>query len=369
MILSYILAGFAILGGIDYFLGNKFGIGKEFERGIMLLGTMMLTMVGMIVISPLLAELMKPVTDAMNGMLDPSLLPAVILANDMGGAHLAVSVAGSELVGVYHALIVAAMMGATISFTIPFALGAVKERKREMLLGLLCGIVTIPVGAFLGGLILGIPFLVLLVNLLPLAAISAVIAFGVLKFPDACVRIFGAFGILIKAVVVFGLVVGIFEFLTKIDIIPHTYDIGVGGDIIVNAACTMAGAFPLVAIITRLLKRPLTKLGPKLGMNEKSVVGFLSTVAASAITFGVMDDMDEKGAMLNSAFAVSAAWTIAGHLAFTMAFTEEQGITIPTLLPAYFVAKLTAGVLAVALAVLIYRILGKRKSEKQVLEG
>ena len=360
MILSYIMAFFAILGGIDYFLGNKFGIGKEFERGIMLLGTMMLTMVGMIVISPLLAEMMKPLTGAMSGMLDPSLLPAIVLANDMGGAHLAVSVAGNELVGIYHALIVAAMMGATISFTIPFALGIVKERRREMLLGLLCGIVTIPVGSFLGGLILGIPVVVLLVNLFPLALISAVIAFGVLKFPDTCVRIFGAFGTVIKAVVVLGLVIGIVEFLTKWDIVPHTYDIGVGGDIIVNASCTMAGAFPLVGIITRLLKRPLTALGPKLGMNERSVVGFLSTIATSAITFGVMDDMDKKGAMLNSAFAVSAAWLVAGHLAFTMAFTEEQGIVLTSLLPAYFVAKLVSGIFAVLLAAVLFRILNKK---------
>ena len=78
MNISYVMAVFAILGGIDYFLGNKFGIGKEFERGIMLLGTMMLTMVGMIVISPLLAELLTPLTSAMNGTLDPSLLPAIV---------------------------------------------------------------------------------------------------------------------------------------------------------------------------------------------------------------------------------------------------------------------------------------------------
>ena len=60
MNISYVMAVFAVLDGIDYFLGDKFGIGKEFERGIMLLGTMMLTMVGMIVLSPLFAELLSP---------------------------------------------------------------------------------------------------------------------------------------------------------------------------------------------------------------------------------------------------------------------------------------------------------------------
>ncbi len=364
MIISWVMAVFAVLGGIDYLLGNKFGIGKEFERGIMLLGTMMLTMVGMIVLAPLFAELLRPLMGVMDGMLDPSLLPAIILANDMGGAHLAVEVANQELIGVYHALIVAAMMGATISFTIPYALGAIKARRREMLLGLLCGIVTIPVGSFVGGIILGVSLPVLLVNILPLAVISGIIAFGVIKFPDACVRIFSVFGTVIKALVVFGLVVGIVEFLTKWDIIPYTDDIGVGGDIIVNASCTMAGAFPLVGCLTILLKKPLSALGGKIGMKEKSVIGFLSTLATSAITFGIMDEMDEKGAMLNSAFAVSAAWTIAGHFAFTRAFVEEQGIEIVSLFPAYFASKLIAGVLAVLLAALLYRILNKKRTPK-----
>ena len=364
MIISWVMAVFTVLGGIDYLLGNKFGIGKEFERGIMLLGTMMLTMVGMIVLAPLFAELLRPLMGVMDGMLDPSLLPAIILANDMGGAHLAVEVANQELLGVYHALIVAALMGATISFTIPYALGAVKKRKREMLLGLLCGIVTIPLGALLGGLILGLPILPLLVNLLPLAVVSAVIAFGVIRFPDACVRIFSVFGIVIKVIVIFGLLVGIFEFLTKLDIIPHTYEIGVGGNIIINAACTMAGAFPLVAILTRLLKKPLSALGRRLSMNDRSVVGFLSTIATNVITFGVMDEMDEKGAMLNSAFAVSAAWMVAGHMAFTIAFAEEKSITLPTLMPAYFAAKLTASVFAVLLAAFLHRLLsGKAKKQ------
>ena len=36
LILYYVIAGFAVLGGIDYLLGSKFGIGRDFEKGIML---------------------------------------------------------------------------------------------------------------------------------------------------------------------------------------------------------------------------------------------------------------------------------------------------------------------------------------------
>ena len=350
-VLNYVMAGFAILGAADYLLGSKFGIGKEFERGIMLLGTMMLTMVGMIVISPLFALAMKPLTNVMTGALDPSVIPAILLANDMGGAHLAVEVAKNEQVGLFNAFVVSSMMGATISFTVPYALGVVgKERRPDMLLGLLCGIVTIPVGCFVGGLIMKISVGLLLINLLPLVVISAVIGFGIVKFPDACVKIFGIFGTVIKVIVIAGLTSAIFDRLTGIKLIPYTDSMDSGISIIVNAACVMTGAFPLVSIIARLLKKPFTKLGKKIGMNEVSMVGVVSTLATNATTLGVMDEMDKRGATVNSAFAVSAAFTFAAHLGFTIAFAEELGLASGTLVAAVIVGKLVAGISSLAVA-------------------
>ena len=355
-VLNYVMAGFAILGAVDYLLGSKFGIGKEFERGIMLLGTMMLTMVGMIVISPLFALAMKPLTSVMTGALDPSVIPAIFLANDMGGAHLAVEVANNEQVGLFNAFVVSSMIGATISFTVPYALGVVgKERRPDMLLGLLCGIVTIPLGCFIGGLIMQISIGILLINLLPLTVISAVIGFGIIKFPDACVKIFGVFGTVIKVIVIAGLTSGIFERLTGIKLIPYTDDISGGVSIIVNASCVMAGAFPLISIIAMLLRKPFAKLGKKIGMNEVSVVGIVSTLATNATTLGVMDRMDKRGATVNSAFAVSAAFTFAGHLAFTLAFMAEMGISSGAMLAAVIVGKLVAGAFALVLALWICR--------------
>ena len=54
---------FAILGAIDRMLGNRFGLGKEFEKGFYLFGNMAMSMMGMIIISPLLADIMSPVFD------------------------------------------------------------------------------------------------------------------------------------------------------------------------------------------------------------------------------------------------------------------------------------------------------------------
>ena len=115
----------------------------------------------------------------------------------------------------------------------------------------------------------------------------------------------------------------------------------------------MAGIFPLLYIVSLLTKKPLSALGKRTGMNQASVLGFISTLATSATTFGMMKEMDDKGVVLNSAFAVSAAFTLADHLAFTMSFKQEY-------LPAVIVGKLISGILAVALAALIYKKSAKK---------
>ena len=101
-----------------------------------------------------------------------------------------------------------------------------------------------------------------------------------------------------------------------------------------------------------MLAKPLRVIGEKLEISALSAVGFLSSLASSITTFGVMNEMDEKGAMLNSAFAVSAAFVFAGHLAFTMALDA-------TYLPAMIVGKLVAGFLALGVAFFLYQRIKK----------
>ena len=60
-ILFLIFAVFAVLGGVDYVLSNRFGIGKSFEQGLMTMGPLALAMTGMIVLAPVLADVLAPV--------------------------------------------------------------------------------------------------------------------------------------------------------------------------------------------------------------------------------------------------------------------------------------------------------------------
>ena len=55
-VLSGIIVIFSILGAVDCVLNNRFGIGKEWERGFHLIGTMSLSMIGMIVLAPWIGQ-------------------------------------------------------------------------------------------------------------------------------------------------------------------------------------------------------------------------------------------------------------------------------------------------------------------------
>ena len=92
-------------------------------------------------------------------------------------------------------------------------------------------------------------------------------------------------------------------------------------------------------------------------MNEASAMGIISTLATNATTFENMKDMDKKGTLVNSAFAVSAAFTFAGHLAYTMAFPGGNEYV-----PYVIAGKLIAGVFALGLALLLSGKLIKEKN-------
>lgn len=354
--LTIIILIFSVLGALDRILGNRFGIAKEFEKAFMLLGTMSLSMIGMIVISPIIADMMKPVSEFLSSTLhiDSSIIPASLFANDMGGASLALEMATNEKTGLYNALVVSSMMGCTISFTIPFSLGVVnKEQHKELLLGLLCGIVTIPIGCIISGIICKMPFGLLLLNLMPLVVFSGIIVFGLIRFPELCIKIFKVVGAFITIIITIGLSLGIIRFLTGFEVIKGLATIEEGASICVNAAIVLSGSFPFMYFLSKVLAKPLKAVGKTIGVNENSIVGLVSNLASSATAFGMMDKMDKKGVVLNSAFAVSGAFVLGSHLAFTMAFDGRYVFPV-------IIGKFVAGVLAVLLSNVIFNKLNSR---------
>ena len=203
-IIIYIMIIFAVLGALDRIIGNKFGLGEAFEEGIKAIGVLALSMVGMLCLAPVLADVLAPVIVPVFGVLgaDPAMFVGAILANDMGGAALAAELALDPAAGAFGGLIVGSMLGATVVFTIPAALGMiVKEDRKYMATGVLAGVITVPVGSFAGGLAAGFSVRMVVSNLVPIILIALLIAVGLWKFENAMIKGFTWFGRIIVAVI------------------------------------------------------------------------------------------------------------------------------------------------------------------------
>lgn len=350
-IIIYIMVIFMALGAIDRIIGNRFGLGEKFEEGIIAMGSLALSMIGIITLAPVLANLLRPVVVPLFNLVgaDPAVFAGTILANDMGGAPLAMELAQTEAAGKFGGLIVGAMMGPTIVFTIPVALGIIRPEDRSALArGVLAGIITIPIGSFVGGLVAGFSVLMILRNLIPIVIIAVLIALGLWLIPNGMVKGFQVFGKIIVIIITIGLAAAIIEALTGITVIPGMASLDEGYLTVGGIAIVLAGAFPLVYVITKVFQKPLMKLGHLLGMNDKAAAGMVATLANNIPMFGMMHEMDARGKVINVAFAVSAAFVFGDHLGFTAGFDS-------TMIFPMIVGKLVGGVTAVAVAMFITR--------------
>ncbi len=348
-IIIWIMAVFAILGGLDRIIGGRFGLGKPFEEGILAMGSLALAMVGIISFAPVLANLLKPVIVPVFGFLgaDPAMFAGTILACDMGGGALAAELTSDPQAALLGGVLTGSMLGATIVFTIPVALGILAPEDRAPLAkGILCGIVTIPAGVFVGGLAAGFPAGMVARNLIPIVIIAVLIALGLWKFEKGMIKGFTVFGKGVTVVITIGLAAAILEALTGFALIPGMAPITDGFETVGAIAIVLAGAFPLVFAVTKVLEKPLLKLGKLLGINDTAAAGLIASLANSIATFGMVKDMDRRGKVVNVAFAVSAAFVFGDHLGFTAGFAPEMLLSV-------IAGKLTGGITAVAVAMVL----------------
>ena len=345
-VLLLVMALFALVGALDRIFGNRMGLGARFEEGITTMGSLALAMLGIICLAPVLANLLRPVVVPVFRLLgaDPAMFAGSLLACDMGGGPLAMELADDPQAGLFGGVLCGSMLGATVVFTIPVAMGILEEKDRPFLAkGILAGIVTIPLGLLVGGLVAGMPVLQVLKNLIPIVLFAGVIAIGLWRWEDAMIRIFGIFGKGIIALITVGLGLGIFQGITGIALLPGLAPIEEGFLTVGAIAIVLAGAFPLVAVLTRLLRKPLLKLGITLGINETAAAGLLASLANSIASFTLVKDMDDRGKVVNVAFAVSAAFVFGDHMGFTAGFAPQWLVPM-------IIGKLVGGISAVAVA-------------------
>lgn len=356
-----------LVGVVDKICGNRWGYGNKFDEGMNTLGPLALAMVGIIAAVPIIAKYIEPLISSVYAYVgaSPAMFGGTLLACDMGGYALSMQMAGSDqAIGNFAGLITGSMMGVTFVFTIPVALSIIDKRYYSYIsLGVLIGLLTIPLGCIAGGMAMSLwgyslDFLQIIQNLIPLIILDAVIVLGLLCWPVKTLRVFVVFGSFITKMIVALLGIAVAQHLTGIRLPVFSMMVQVdpstgisplidGFITVGNIAMVLLGAFPMVHFITTKFSKLIIRIGKKSGLNENDCTGMIASLANSIPMMQLFSTMSGKGRLINMAFAISASFVLGDHLGFT-AGVNSQMIT-PVI-----IGKLVAGVSALGLALLLY---------------
>lgn len=366
-VIMLIMVFFMFVGAIDKIRGNKKGYGEAFDEGFNAMGPLAIAMVGAIAASPVLCVLLEPVLTPVYEFFgaSPAVFATTLLAADMGGYPLAVSLAGGdEAIGMFAGLIVGTTMGCIILFDIPLALSIIKDKQDRSVLacGILLGLVTVPLGCLAGGLCMSatpykLSFLTLVQNTIPVTIVAVIIAAGLWFIPTKMMSGFNKFGTGVTAVIAVCVCIAVLQYQTGIrfplldKMITEDPATGISPLqnsllIIGNIALVLIGAFPMVEWVKKAFKKPLGALGRKMGMDEIGCAAMIANLANNIPVFAMFHDMSSKGKLINAAFATCAAFALGDHLGFAASIDKDMIVPV-------IAAKLVCGITAVALAILL----------------
>lgn len=362
-ILMIVMAVGAVLGGVDRLRGNKWGFGDKFETGFMLMGSMALSMAGMICLTPVLAQWLEMVIVPFYQLIgvDPAMFGS-LLAIDMGGYQLSKELAHNEILGSYAGLVVAAIFGCTIVFTIPVGMGMISQDDRPFFAkGIMLGLVAMPVGLVVGGLLCRVSVLDCLHQNLPIFVLSLLLLIGLWKAPTKMVKGFCVLAEGIRWLVTIGLVLAAVEYMTGWNPLPGMAPLEDAMATVSSIAVVLLGSLPIAELLRRLLVRPFAWLGERLDMKPQSLTGMLVGLVSPLPTLSMYETMDNRGKVGAGAFLVSGTSVLAAHMAFVVS-------TEPDMLPAVVAAKLCGAVVAVVLALCLGGSEKKSSVPEQTLE-
>lgn len=334
----WIMALGALAGGADRILGNRFGLGQRFEQGFLLMGSTALSMAGILCLVPLLAKLLRSCVAPLCAPLgiDPAMF-AGLLAIDMGGYPLAMELAGAPAVGRFSGVVVAAVLGCTVTFTIPVGMGMLRpEDRTDFARGILFGLVSMPVALITGGLLCGLRLSETLFQSLPILLFSALVLLGLWKRTAGMVRGFSVLARAIAALTTLGLMFGAFESMTGCALLPGLAPLEEGMAVVASIGVVMLGSLPAAELLQRALRRPLKWVSARTGMNSASVAALLVGMVSVLPAIAMVREMDSRGKVVNAAFMVCSASAFAAQLGYV------AGVDAQMILP-LLASKLAGG--------------------------
>ncbi len=349
-IILYIMAAGAVLGGLDKIFGNKFGLGEKFEQGFQYLGPMALSMVGIICLAPVLATGLQTTVAPLCRMIgvDPAMLGG-LLAIDMGGYPLAMQLADKVEIGRYAGIVVGAIFGCTLVFTIPVGMGlARKEDHPAFARGIMIGLAAMPVALIIGGLIAGLSLIQTLHQNLPIFVLAILLMVGLYKIPNQMVKGFQTFAKVIEIIITIGLILAALTYMTKIEILKGMAPIEEAMATVASIGIVLLGSLPLAEIVQRILQKPFQKLGNKLGLDSVGIAALLISFVSVLPSIAMLKDMNHKSKVVNVAAMVSSASLLGAHLGFTIAVE-------PSMPGALLAAKIFGAIIAAIAALFLCR--------------
>ena len=345
-----LMSVFFVLGALDRLIGNKFGLGKEFERAFGLMGPTTLSLVGLLVLGPVLAGILQKVIAPVFGLIgaDTGMFPGMLMSSEIS-YPLAVEMASNQQLASFGGIIVGSMMGGVISFIIPVACGLIRKQDyRYFAAGILAGYIFDPVACFVGGLIMGLSPLVILVNLIPVIIVALILVVGLALIPETIIKIFRAFSKLLMAIVTVGLAAAAVEAMTGLVVIPGMNPISASFKTVGMIILTIGGSLPLLYVLGKLLARPIKSFAALLGINEICSLNLLVGLTSIVPGYSSYDKMNGRGKIIFSALTASAIPMLGAHLGFTS--SVDPGMIMPMLL-----SRCCAGIFAVLSALFFSR--------------
>ncbi|MGF1473262.1 MAG: ethanolamine utilization protein EutH [Rubrobacteraceae bacterium] len=396
-VVIFIIVSFGVIGAIAAIRDDEHGMGKEWKEGLHSIGPIFIPVAGIMASIPYLSRFVEAVVGPVYNLVgaSPAMAATSVIAVDMGGYQLAQAIADNTQNWIMAA-IVGYMAGATIVFSIPVGLAMLDHRDHKyMALGIMSGILTVPVGVLITTGILTLTgtnlrnevsttsdstfslavlgFSQIFVNLIPLIVFVVAIALGLYFYPSMMITGFMWFGRIMDAGIKIVLSLSIAEYFTGIfttifgawgfdPIIADSQDQFRALEIAGYIGITLSGAFPMVYAIRTYLARPLGAIGQRFGLSSTGSAGVLAAAANILALYHLIKNMPPKDKVLCIAFAVCSAFLLGDHLAFTANFQ-------PNMILPLIIGKFTAGILAMVLAFWIAIPTALRLEEQDREEG
>ena len=228
-------------------------------------------------------------------------------------------------------------------FAIPFGMGVLKkDAQNDYLVGVIIGLIAMPVGFLTGGMVQGMAVLKLLYQTLPVLILSIILIIGLIRIPQKMISFFQKLAYGLKILINIGLVIGAVTYLLGIET-PYLIPITEAMVVVVNITLALLGSLPFAKLLQLVLNKPLKLIGTRLRIQDSACAGILIGMVSAVPVYTMMENMNKRSRIIVSTFLIDGMAILGAHLAYTAANN-------PAMTASLLVCKLSASLVGLIIA-------------------